>query len=313
MSASSSTQYRGRFAPSPTGPLHFGSLVAAVGSYLRARSLGGGWLLRIEDIDPPREVAGASDQILRTLEAFGLRWDGSVVYQSDRLSLYEDALADLLDRGLAYPCSCTRKEIQAENLASTGRASTVYPGLCRAGPLAANRRRRAIRIRVPDERIEFLDSEVGVFGRRLAFDCGDFALRRRDGLYAYQLVVVVDDAEQDVTEVVRGQDLLDSTPGQIFLQRQLGLPTPRYMHLPLVKTPQGEKLSKQTGAGPLDEKQAPELLHAAMSFLGLAVPEKLALAPVREQLEWGTAAWVERRTPHRSGAAFGAKPLESGR
>jgi glutamyl-Q tRNA(Asp) synthetase len=313
LSHSPSRPYRGRFAPSPTGPLHFGSLVAAVGSYLRARSVGGAWLVRIEDIDPPREVPGASDRILRTLEAFGLQWDGAVVYQSDRLSLYEDALVELLHRGLAYHCTCTRKEIRAHNLANSGRASTIYPGLCRSGPRAGERQQKAVRIRVPDESIAFADEEVGLFSQQLLVDCGDFALKRRDGLYAYQLAVVVDDAEQGITEVVRGQDLLDSTPGQIFLQRQLGLATPDYMHLPLVKTRQGEKLSKQTGAGPLDVQHANRLLHAAMCFLGLRVPDNLALAPIGEQLEWGARAWPESRKPFPPGAAFVANPLESGR
>lgn len=304
--------YRGRFAPSPTGPLHFGSLVAAVGSYLRARALDGSWFVRIEDIDPPREVAGASDLILATLETFGLLWDDSVAFQSARSEFYDAALEDLLGRELAYPCSCTRKEILAHNLDRLGQANTVYPGLCRTGPLNPDRQRRAIRIRVPEEKIAFTDGEAGRFAQALTTDCGDFVLRRRDGFYAYQLAVVVDDAEQRITEVVRGQDLLDSTPGQIFLQGTLGLPTPDYLHLPVVTTAEGKKLSKQTGAQPLDPQRAPQMLHKALLFLGFPAPRELAEAPPADQLLWATSRWKDRRTRDIPGAEDDANPLESG-
>lgn len=305
-------EYRGRFAPSPTGPLHFGSLVAAVGSYVRARACGGRWLVRIEDIDPPREMPGASDDILRTLEAFALEWDEPVLFQSERAAHYEQAIGDLVARGLVYHCSCTRKEIQAHNLDRLGRSSTVYPGLCRSGPLNSNRPRKTIRLRVPEQRIEFDDREMGVYGQDLAVECGDFALKRRDGMYAYQLAVVVDDAAQAITEVVRGRDLLDCTPGQILLQRHLGLPTPDYLHLPLVLTEDGEKLSKQTGASALDTERTGQMLHRSLRFLGLPVPGELAGSPPAEQLAWAAAHWELRTGRDRQGATETPLPLESG-
>lgn len=286
--------YRGRFAPSPTGPLHFGSLVAALGSYLQARSAGGEWYVRIEDIDPPREVPGASDDILRTLEAYGLKWDSEVVYQSRRIGHYDSALRTLVHEGLAYPCSCTRQEIRKHNARQRGRATTVYPGLCRSGPLRPDRD-RAYRCRVTGTRIEFADREAGTFAMHLGDECGDFVLKRRDGLFAYQLAVVVDDAGQQITEVVRGQDLLDSTPGQIYLQQVLGLPTPDYMHLPLVTNEAGQKLSKQTGARPLTVADAPPTLHAALCFLGLSPPPELRNAAVEEIVDWGVFHWSSRR------------------
>ena len=287
--------YRGRFAPSPTGPLHFGSLVAALGSYLQARSAGGEWYVRIEDIDPPREVPGASDDILRTLESYGLNWDSEVVYQSQRTDHYSSALRNLEREGLAYPCSCTRREIREHNARHRGRATTVYPGLCRSGPLRPDRD-TAYRLRITGNRIEFADQEVGVFAMHLREDCGDFVLKRRDGLFAYQLAVVVDDADQQITEVVRGQDLLDSTPGQIYLQHVLGLPTPAYMHLPLVRNDAGQKLSKQTGARPLTTAEAPSTLHAALCFLGLSPSADLRNAAVEEIVDWGVRHW-SCRTP----------------
>jgi glutamyl-Q tRNA(Asp) synthetase len=286
--------YRGRFAPSPTGPLHFGSMVAALGSYLQARSAGGEWYVRIEDIDPPREVPGASDDILRTLEAYGLTWDSEVIYQSQRIDHYASALGNLAREGLAYSCSCTRREIREHNARHGARGTTVYPGLCRSGPLRPGRD-TAYRLRVTGNHIEFTDQEVGVFRMHLRDDCGDFVLKRRDGLFAYQLAVVVDDADQRITEVVRGQDLLDSTPGQIYLQRVLGLPTPGYMHLPLVTNDAGQKLSKQTGARPLTTAEAPRTLHAALCFLGLSPPADLRNAAVEEIVSWGIGHWSSRR------------------
>ena len=284
--------YVGRFAPSPTGPLHLGSLVAAVGSYLRARSRGGKWLLRIEDIDPPREQPGASAAILRALEWHGLEWDGEVIWQSRRLDLYQAALDDLVQRGHAYPCTCTRKEVRAHNLESRGSASTVYPGLCRTGPRRPTRR-KAYRLRVPDDVLEFNDHMVGSCHYDLPRDSGDFVLKRRDGLMAYQLAVVVDDAAQGVTEVVRGRDLLDSTAGQIVLQRALGLPTPEYLHLPLVMASNGEKLSKQTGARGLQREDAATALTFALRFLGMEPPPDLANAAPRDLLDWGVSRWPD--------------------
>jgi glutamyl-Q tRNA(Asp) synthetase len=268
--------------------------------------------VRIEDIDPPREVPGAGDDILRTLEAFALEWDEPVVYQSQRTERYEEAIGHLAALGLAYHCSCTRKEIQAHNLGRLGRTTTVYPGLCRAGPLNSDRRRKAIRLRVSEQRIEFEDREAGPCRQDLAAECGDFALKRRDGLYAYQLAVVVDDAAQGITEVVRGRDLLDCTPGQILLQRQLGLPTPDYLHLPLVLTKDGEKLSKQTGAIALNTARAAQLLHRSLRFLGLPAPDELASSRPAEQLSWAAAHWRLRSGPDQQEATETPDPLESG-
>ncbi len=222
-------KYRGRFAPSPTGPLHFGSLVAAVGSYLEAKSRGGAWLLRMEDLDTPRAQPGAADAILRTLEACGMAWDGDIVYQSRRSVAYRAALAHLEAQGLVYACGCSRREIADSGLGPDG--ALIYPGTCRNG-LAPGKQARAIRVCVDHERIDFEDLVQGNLNQDLAAEVGDFVLRRADGLYAYQLAVVVDDAEQKITDVVRGADLLDSTPRQIYLQRRLGLPAPRYLHLP---------------------------------------------------------------------------------
>lgn len=290
------TGYRGRFAPSPTGPLHFGSLVAALGSYLQARQAGGKWLVRIEDIDPPREAPGAADAILRLLEAFALHWDEDVVYQSHRLQRYTEVLEKLVDQGIAYRCTCTRTEIREHNRRFTGSATTVYPGLCRGGPLRTDRR-AAIRLRVDNQTIEFSDLEAGAIRSILANDCGDFILKRRDGLFAYQLAVVVDDAAQEITEIVRGQDLLDSTPGQILLQRLLGFPTPDYMHLPVVTNSTGDKLSKQTGAEALRPEDAGPALCDALAFLGLTPPAALRTAAAAEIVAWGLAHWHLRTGP----------------
>lgn len=246
--------YCGRFAPSPTGPLHAGSLVAAVASWLDARAQGGRWLLRIDDLDGPRTVPGADAQILAALTAHGLEWDGDVVYQSQRHAAYRAAFERLRVTGQVYACGCTRKEI-ADSLTHVegsagarplGRES-VYPGTCRNG-LAKGRAPRAWRVRVGDARVAFADLSCGSIAHDLARDTGDFVLLRADGQWAYQLAVVVDDAEAGVTHVVRGADLLDSTPRQIFLQQQLGLPTPVYRHVPVVAAADGEKLSKQNGA-----------------------------------------------------------------
>lgn len=286
--------YRGRFAPSPTGPLHFGSLIAAVGSYVDAHAQGGAWLVRIEDLDTPRVVAGAADDILRSLDAFALHWDGEVVYQSTRHAAYEAALAQLADAGATFSCACTRKEIADSALGPDGTA--IYPGTCRNG-LAPGRQGRAIRVRVDDEAIVFHDRLQGPMTQHLARDVGDFVVRRADGEYAYQLAVVVDDAWQGITDIVRGADLLDSTPRQIHLQRLLGMPTPRYLHLPVATNAQGEKLSKQTLATPVDAKHASVGVIAALNFLGHAPPEELHRSPVAELLQWAIANWDVSRLP----------------
>ena len=287
------SRYRGRFAPTPSGPLHFGSLVAALASFLDARHAGGEWRLRIEDIDPPRCPAGAADAIQRQLEAFGLHWDGPVLWQHDRDDAYQAALERLIDQGLAYPCSCSRKQ---------WRDHPIYPGWCREG------------VREPGKPVAWrLRSDLGLrpvtwedrlFGHQ-CFDpatLGDVVLRRKDGLWAYQLAVVVDDADQGITDVVRGLDLLDNTPWQRQLQHALGVPEPRYLHLPLIIGENGQKLSKQNLAPalPTDDAAVRPLLHAALTALDQAPPAGLAGAPVAEQLAEAVAAWsVARLQPHR--------------
>lgn len=256
--------YIGRFAPTPSGPLHFGSLIAALGSYLQARSQQGQWRLRIDDIDPPREQPGAADDILRTLERYGLYWDGEVVYQSQRYAAYENALERLHQQNLLYPCGCSRKEIQQAG--RDGPFGWIYPGTCRNG-LAHDRSSLAIRIRTDERTIRFDDAVQGPQQVGLAQDIGDYVLKRADGLWAYQIAVVVDDAEAGVSEVVRGADLLDSTPRQIYLQQCLGLSTPHYAHLP-VATHHGQKLSKQNLAPAITRDIAAPLLNRALVFLG---------------------------------------------
>lgn len=262
--------YRGRFAPSPTGPLHAGSLLAALASWLDARAHDGTWLVRIEDIDPPREVAGATADILATLDAFGLASDETVLRQSTRSDAYAHALQRLRDAGAAYGCACSRSEaVEAARVA--GLPPGVYAGTCRDG--THGRVPRSIRLRVPDapdDAVAFTDRARGRYAQCLAHDVGDFVLQRADGLWAYQLAVVVDDAAQGITDVVRGADLLDNTPRQIWLQRCLGLPTPRYLHLPIVTNARGEKLSKQTGAPPLDRSDVLGELERAWLQLGFA-------------------------------------------
>ena len=279
---------RGRFAPSPTGPLHFGSLIAALGSFLEARYQGGEWLLRIEDVDTPRTAPGATTAILRALERYGLHWDGPVVYQSQRTAHYQAALESLLAAGLAYPCTCTRRELTHCPRGRDG--APLYPGTCRAGPRRPDRP-PALRLQVTDALIQFRDAIQGDYRQRLAREVGDFVLRRADGLFAYQLAVVVDDAVQGITQVVRGADLLDSTPRQIVLQRLLGLPTPDYAHLPVVVDARGDKLSKQTGAPPLDERHPGPTLWAALRFLGQQPPPELAGETVPTLIAWAAAHW----------------------
>jgi glutamyl-Q tRNA(Asp) synthetase len=290
------TRYRGRFAPSPTGPLHFGSLVAAVGSHADARATGGEWTVRMEDLDPPREAPGAADAILRALAAFGMTWDGPVLYQSTREDAYRQALDRLAAAGLIYPCACTRREIADSAVRSAAASELVYPGTCRGG-LPPGRAPRAMRIRVDAAVIDFEDVVQGPQRQHLGRQVGDFVLRRADGYFAYQLAVVVDDADQAITDVVRGADLLDSTPRQIFLQRCLGLPTPRYCHLPVATDASGEKLSKQTLAAPVDPAQPAPALARALDFLGHAPPAQVARAGTGALWEWAIAHWDRARIP----------------
>ena len=262
--------YRGRFAPSPTGALHFGSLVAAVASWLDARVAGGEWLVRIEDVDTPRTVPGAADSILRTLEAFGLHWDGEVARQSERTAHYETALEALRGGGYVYRCRCSRREIADSGL--LGLEGAIYPGTCRRLGLDPGAG-LAERMIAPNEPVTFVDRAIGTVSQNIARDIGDFVVKRRDGLHAYQLAVVVDDALQEITHVVRGADLLWSTPRQIALQRALSYRTPAYLHFPVVTNAAGEKLSKQTGAEPIEAAQAGTFLRDALQFLGQPASE----------------------------------------
>ena len=289
----------GRFAPSPTGSLHLGSLVTAVGSYALARRAGGTWLLRVEDLDTPRVLPGIADDMLRTLEALGFRWDGEVVYQSRRTEAYQSAMERLLGTGLAYSCGCTRSEIARISSAPHG-AELVYPGTCRDG-LPEGKTERALRVKVYDELIEFNDLVVGHYSQSLSSSCGDFVIQRADGPFAYHLAVVVDDAESGVNQVVRGADLLSSTPRQIYLQRLLGYPTPVYGHLPLVVNPDGTKLSKRENAVSLAdrdlEREGWRLLFAALRFLGQSPPPDLNGAPCPEILGWAVKYFDPARIP----------------
>lgn len=287
--------YRGRFAPSPTGPLHAGSLVAALASWLDARAHGGIWIVRIEDVDLPRCVPGADRLILSQLASCGLHSDEPVVWQSQRSALYQQALDQLVASARAYPCACSRKDIEtalhAQGVPRERHQSAVYPGTCRPerGGLRG-RAARAWRFQVPDEAagLDWRDLRLGLQHQNVARAVGDFVLRRADGLWAYQLAVVVDDAAQGITHVVRGQDLADNTPRQILLQRALGLPTPQYHHTPLVLDAHGEKLSKQTGAQALDLSDPLAALNAAARTLGLPA----ASGRVSEALAQWTAAWA---------------------
>lgn len=282
--------YRGRFAPTPSGPMHFGSLVAAVGSYLDARTQGGEWLVRIEDVDAPRSVPGAAESILSTLEAFGFDWDGPVLWQSRRFAAYTAVLEQLKASGGAYGCVCSRKEIADSATRPAVDGGLVYPGTCRAG-LGEGVAARAWRLRVNPGELSFIDRLQGTFGQQLERDVGDFVLRRADGLFAYQLAVVVDDHFQGITDVVRGADLLASTPRQIFLQRCLACATPNYAHLPVASNLAGEKLSKQTLAPALEVRQAGRSLVQALRFLGQIVPDELLRAPVKEIWPWAKENW----------------------
>ncbi|MBK7234540.1 MAG: tRNA glutamyl-Q(34) synthetase GluQRS [Sterolibacteriaceae bacterium] len=288
----------GRFAPSPTGPLHFGSLVAAVGSALEARCDGGRWLVRIEDIDLPRTQSGADRAILRELERLGFVWDEQPVWQSERAELYRAALNQLSAADRTYGCACSRREI-ADSAPATGGAHR-YPGTCRGG-LPPGRVARSTRLRVDagqaDVVIHFADGVQGEIVQNVECEIGDFVLDRADGQIAYQLAVVVDDAAQGVTQVVRGADLLDSTARQILLQRMLGLPTPSYAHLPVALDGNGDKLSKQTLARPIDTLPAAQLLCATLEFLGQAPPAALQHESQSAVWAWAARHWSLSRVP----------------
>lgn len=295
----SNLPYLGRFAPSPSGPLHFGSLLVGVASYCDAKAQGGRWLVRIEDLDPPREPAGTAAQILDQLRAFGLQWDGEVLYQSERLGAYAAALTQLANEGLCFRCECTRADLRAQG--------NLYSGRCRAhgvsardlqyGDAQGDRAQAALRVRVGNERIAIEDRVQGRFEQALGLEVGDFVIRRKDGLFAYQLAVVIDDAYQGVTDIVRGIDLLDSTPRQRCLQDYLGLPEPRYAHVPVVVDAAGNKLSKQSFAPAVDPAQASTLLTRCLDLLGQAPPATLGDAEPQEILSWAVSHWDMQRVP----------------
>jgi glutamyl-Q tRNA(Asp) synthetase len=289
--------YRGRFAPSPTGPLHFGSLLTAFASWVRARQQHGAWLIRIEDLDPPREVAGAAEQQLRTLAAFGFVSDEPVWRQSERSSHYDRELQRLCASDLAFTCFCSRSDLAEQN------------GIHRGCVTRATRRSPAIRARVPDTDVGFDDALQGRYSQRLASEVGDFVLQRVEGWHAYQLAVVVDDAAQGITDIVRGSDLLDSTPRQLWLQQVLGYATPTYLHLPLALDAEGRKLGKSLAALPLDESDPLPALQAAWAFLG---QEPSLVEPCRNRAEFLSRAiehFAFARVPREARPVPVAKPV----
>jgi len=285
MTTSEPASYVGRFAPSPTGPLHFGSLLAAVASFLQSTVNQGKWLLRVEDIDPPREQPGAEKRILDALEDYGFVWDGPVTYQSRFAQRHEELVQRLLDDGHAYPCSCSRRDLAG---ATRGPLGAIYPGTCRNGGAAGD---VAIRVRTDDEPISFVDALQGKQTQRLESESGDFVIKRRDGLIAYQLAVVADDYDQGITEVVRGIDLLDSTPRHIHLQRMLGFSTPAYLHIPVAENSDGQKLSKLTGATEIDRHEVRPVLVRALDALGQRPTLDLAAASLESIWKWASENW----------------------
>ncbi len=287
--AKTSPGYRGRFAPSPTGPLHFGSLVSAVASYLQARSAQGEWLLRIEDIDPPRETPGATEQIISSLQRHGFQWSEPTCYQSNNLQRFRTTVDDLLAGGHAFACTCSREQVRANG--ATGPVGPVYPGTCRAKPPSARGTPQAIRLRTQDQQIVFEDALQGRLQADVAKEIGDFIIRRKDGLIAYALAVVLDDHEQGITEIVRGCDLLHFTPAQIYLQRVLELNTPRYFHHPVVIDAAGVKLSKQTGARAVDDSTPARNLVDCLEFLNQQPPAPLKQAGVEKVWSWAIENW----------------------
>jgi glutamyl-Q tRNA(Asp) synthetase len=279
----------GRFAPSPTGPLHYGSLLAAVASYLNIRSQNGTWLVRIDDLDPPREIAGAASDILHTLESFGLHWDKDILYQSRRLEAYDEALARLQKKNLIYLCSCSRKDI-------VQRGESIYTGHCRSGYIAG-RQRYAIRLKVSKETLSWHDMIQGSQFSRLFQEHGDFVVRRADGLHAYHLAVVLDDDYQNITESIRGADLLSSTSAQMYLQNALDIEPPQYAHIPVAVNTRGEKLSKQTGAESISMHDPARTLFKALQDLGQSPPQDLQASSIRDILNWGKQNWALKKIP----------------
>lgn len=290
MTNDTATTYRGRFAPSPTGPVHFGTLIAAVGSYLQAKKYSGEWIIRMEDVDITRKVAGSDLEILHTLEDFGFEWQEEVLYQSKQNECYQHALEQLTEQSLVFPCVCSRKQ-----LAKTG--SDIYPGTCRARKLP-EKNEHALRLFARDIAIEFDDVVMGKQSQNMAQQCGDFVIKRRDGLFAYQLAVVVDDYLQNITEVVRGSDLLDSTPRQIYLQQLLNYPTPGYCHLPLAVDSNGNKISKSEGAARVDVDNREKQLFHVLVFLGQNPPADLAKSNIDDIWAWAIKHWSIELVSH---------------
>ncbi|UCH48754.1 MAG: tRNA glutamyl-Q(34) synthetase GluQRS [Betaproteobacteria bacterium] len=287
--------YRGRFAPTPSGPLHFGSMIAAIGSFCDARASGGSWLVRIDDIDTPRVVPGVADDILRTLEAFTLEWDGRAVYESQNRDAFHGALHSLRTAGHVFACSCSRREISEAGVA--GPEGRVYPGTCRHG-LRPGGSVRSLRLRVEEESATgFADALQGPISQDLSAEVGDFVVYRSDSIFSYHLACVVGDAHQSITHVVRGADLIGSTPRQIYLQRLLNLPTPCYLHLPVATNSHGEKLSKQTRATPVDPARAGQTIYAVLAFLGQQPPAELANWSARDAMEWAVNSWRRENLP----------------
>ncbi len=288
MSNNSATNYKGRFAPSPTGSVHYGTLVSAVGSYLQAKKNNGEWIIRIEDVDTTRKVKGSDTEILKTLDAFGFQWQGEVVYQSQRTEHYQHALDQLISQSLIFPCLCSRKQ-----LAKTDNA--IYPGFCRSR-LLPEVKPHALRIRAGDINITFNDHVMNRQIQNIKRECGDFIVKRRDGLFAYQLAVVVDDALQNITEVVRGADLLGSTNRQIYLQQKLDYPTPQYCHLPLAIDNDGNKISKSAGTAAVDIRHKEILLVSVLNFLGQSTPTDLKNSTLDDIWTWAIQNWNIHQT-----------------
>lgn len=287
--------YIGRFAPSPTGPLHIGSLIAAFASYLEAKTRQGQWLLRMEDVDETRTVKGVDSLIVEALRCHGMLSDNEILVQSTRTLRYEEVLAQLKERSHVYACTCTRKEI-ADSHRATGIEGPIYPGTCRSN-LSTPQKPHAWRIAVDNQNVTFDDAIQGQRSQCLSRDIGDFVIKRADGLFAYQLAVVVDDADQGVTHIVRGADLLDSTPRQLFLQSKLGFNNPHYMHLPVATHANGEKLSKQTLAEPLSLNRAVENLWQVLHFLHQAPPARLKHTDLSGIIEWAMTHWDSQKIP----------------
>ena len=286
------TPYRGRFAPSPSGELHFGSLIAAVASYLQARSSNGEWLIRIEDIDENRTVKQSDLHILRTLEQFGFEWDSEVIYQSQRKKLYQDYLDVLIEQDLIFACECSRNQLRQH--AEKHGQTLAYPGTCRNRQLSIQKP-YALRCRISDQKLSFTDQIQGKLTVNLARDCGDFIVKRRDGFFAYQLVVVIDDAEQGITDIVRGADLLDSTPQQIYLQQCLILPRLTYAHLPIAMHNNGKKLSKSHQDLAVRHQSQGQILSSVLDYLEQSPPTDLALNSIADIWTWAIENWDLRK------------------